>query len=440
MESRRHPFGAAVAAWAFVLPTLVGYVRDLSGQNVYLHTGEIGILCMLVLSVTAFVRGVLIPARVVRVGVLAGALSAVVAIYSWRWSDYHATSSFIKLALSFYSYLMLAVAYALFFYDPEVLTAVFRRAAQIALMFALCTYLIYVVGGPAILVHTQYGVPRLNGFTSEPSAWAPILGVLLLTGLHRRSAFDVVIALVGILAAQSPIVLVTAGTSVLTFYLLQSSSQVKRAIVVCVLVPTLPLTIMAVNSSNISRGPYQRTFVDQTFGRLASGIASIESGGTVGSNDRYVSLSVIASELAVHDLTLTGLGPGGAEVYFTAKYGVDGYQANSFLVMMFADFGPAGVALVVVLLVMSLNGIRRNSQAGRLFLPFLIAGMINSATGWEMYKFVVAGFVVLGIGWRESHRPVDAATTGLSSDAVGDPETYTHLITNSAQLPNRTAI
>ena len=113
------------------------------------------------------------------------------------------------------------------------------------------------------------------------------------------------------------------------------------------------------------------------------------SGGTLGRNERFASTRTIFDELALHDWLWTGIGPG-SEGYILH---VTDMLPNALPVYVLASFGLVGLALLALLLIKSFVVLRTHSTLV-VFLPFTAAAMVNSASGWESYKFVVVAVVV----------------------------------------------
>ncbi len=180
---------ARYAAWLFVIPSLIGYVRLPTGGNLYLHTGELALLGTVLLALPVIVEraraGTLRAATVVTpVAVLA---LPVVYLLVWPWlgGSPFAQPSF-TLGVSAALYVIWTLLYGHLFHDDDHLIDAFLKVLTVALAVGFAAYLAHLAVGLRWMVHTQYGTPRLQGLLSEPSGWGPFLGAAILLGLERR--------------------------------------------------------------------------------------------------------------------------------------------------------------------------------------------------------------------------------------------------------------
>jgi hypothetical protein len=376
-----------LAVWLFVLPSMVGYVRLPTGGNVYLHTGELALLGTAFLALPVLVeqaRGGSLRAGTVLTPVVALALPVLyLLVWPWLGGSPLAQPS-LALGVSAALYVIWAILYARLFHDDRLLVETFLRVLTVALVVAFLAYLTYLTVGLRWLVHTQYGTPRLQGLLSEPSGWGPFLGVGILLGVDRRRWWLVALAGVAALLTKSPTTIACVGLAVPAYLLLAHRWRKRRAAIIIAVTGAgwwawLEITSVRVTDS-VSTG-----LKDQIVARLASGIANIQSGQTQGRNDRWASLQAIVDAMTGHGWWWTGIGPG-SESYWRDT--MDGVLPNSLPVYVAGSFGIVGVAALGVLLVLAVVRLRR-SVLFPLVLPFMVASLINSAGGWESYKYVV---------------------------------------------------
>ena len=100
------------------------------------------------------------------------------------------------------TYLDVGVFAALFF-QARPFERVIWRAATMALWIGAASWLATLVTHHLILVSTSHGVIRMQGTLSEPSAWAPVIPIVALLAIRRRSPLYAALALAGTWLAAS---------------------------------------------------------------------------------------------------------------------------------------------------------------------------------------------------------------------------------------------
>lgn len=428
---------ARIAAWLFVVPSMVGYVRLPSGGNVYLHTGELALLGTLLLALPVLVErgraGTLRAGTVVTPAVAFAVPVLYLLVWPWLGGSPFAQPS-LALGVSAALYVSWAVLYAHLFHDDDVLVQAFLRVLTVALGVAFLAYLAHVTVGLRWLVHTQYGTPRLQGMLSEPSGWGPFLGAAILLGLERRRWWLVVAGAGAALMTKSPTTVACVGLAVPAYLLLAYRWRGRRVAVVTAVTAAgwwgwLEITSVRV-TDRVSTG-----LKDQIVARLASGIANVQSGQAQGRNDRWASTQAILDAMTDHGWWWTGIGPG-SESYWRDTLG--GVLPNNLPVYVAGSFGVLGVAALAVLVVVAVVRLRRTALFP-LALPFVVAALVNSAGGWESYKYAVVAIALTcvpsrhydGTRWVTSNgkcsrtdvvpNAVDAETTSASCRASHRP-------------------
>jgi hypothetical protein len=369
-----------------VVPSLIGYVRLPSGGNVYLHTFELALLGTVLLAPPVIVgraRDGTLRAGTVFTPVVALALPVLyLLVWPWLGGSPLAQPS-LALGVSASLYVIWAVLYAHLFHDDDFLVDAFLRVLTVALVVAFAAYLAYVTVGLRWLVHTQYGTPRLQGLLSEPSGWGPFLGAAMLLGWERRRWWLVGLAGVAALATKSPTTVACVGLAVPAYLLLARRWHKWRAAIIVTVTAVGWWTWLQITSVHVTE--VSTSLKDQIVARLASGIANVQSGQTQGRNDRWASLRAIVDAMTAHHWWWTGIGPG-SESYWRET--LDGVLPNSLPVYVAGSFGVVGVAVLAVLIVLAVVRLR-HSPLFPLVLPFVVAALVNSAGGWESYKYAV---------------------------------------------------
>ena len=410
---------ATAAAWAFVLPALAGYVRVPQGWNLVLPTSQAGLLVLAVLTAVALARGQARLRDLTVVATTGTVLGGLLIAYAAAWPHLRGwafAEPALHLGTAAVVYCTFAVLYARLFYRPEILADVFWRATLTAVCLALAAYAAYELGGPGWLVHRQYGTPRLQGLLSEPSAWAPFAPALLLLALARRRRAWFALILLATLLTKSPTVLLAVAGSLAAWYVLRRRTPAGRGAMLGAVLGGGVLAGHWLTGVDIGR-PLSANLADQFVVRLASGISAVTSGGTVGRNDRFASTQAVVDELSLRDWLWTGIGPG-SEGYIL---GATGMLPNALPVYVLASFGVLGVAVLAVLLVRAVLAARSQATLG-IFLAFVVACTINSAGGWEGYKFVVVAIVAGVSGVRAPGRRGRTPSPPLPG-AAPDPRT-----------------
>ncbi len=113
-----------------------------------------------------------------------------------------------------------------------------------------------------------------------------------------------------------------------------------------------------------------------------------------------------------------GYGPNSNSVYLAKKYG-DGrnYAANSLYVAWLFDFGRIGACALLAAVFLILLRLAGRPASAALFIPFLVASLINSAQGFELFKFTFVSILLYLFGWERRILPATAVKNPVSHDA-----------------------
>jgi hypothetical protein len=387
----------SAATWTFVLAFFFVSAHTAWGEISFKSHGlELGVslgIIVLALSTSPGRRALL------RGGAVFSAVAVVAILYFWlrqghpQWGSERA---YLLSGLTYALNLGLVAAFATAFFTESLFVEVFWKVGRFAVLAALGGYFVTSLTGQAVLTHTKYGTPRVQGFLSEPSAWGPVVSAMLLLSLakgSRRYAFLSVV--VGVLT-KSPVVMVVTAVSLPIFYLAhRDRTSIRKILIVGGVAVGFPLAVNGIQ--HIDPTPYLRSASPYTVavGRLLSGITNVQSAGAVGTNSRYKGVKTTQDELRENGWTYTGLGPGSSDVYFPAKF--DTVQAYSFFFSALFDFGIFGAGMLLLLLAVAVFRMRA-SPLMAILLPFVVASMLNSAEGWETYKFAALTIAVGAFG------------------------------------------
>jgi hypothetical protein len=290
--------------------------------------------------------------------------------------------------------------FASLFFKEHIFGRVVWRVATATLWVGVLSYLLTHLLHHPLLVSESHGMLRMQGTLTEPSAWAPVIPLVLLMAIRRRSWWHVGLAVIGAVSAASPTCLLVLIVTVLLYYALTGTRRQRLAVAVG-LAALIPAALLFVSAARPSHYLNSHSPAEKTVGRFLAGIESVETDGRQGHNTRFTSTKVVLAEVSANGWMLTGAGPAADTTYFPAKFGST-VQPNALWVSVLFDFGLIGVVVLSVLMLAAVWRMRRYSQMCAILLPFFIASLINSAEGTFEYKFVALGIVLFAFGWVRS--------------------------------------
>ena len=313
-----------------------------------------------------------------------------------------ASSAYLGRELMFIVTYTLVAVFAVLFFSQREFEDVLWRIASIALPVGIVTCAASRLTGHLILVNPDAGGLRMVGTLTEPSEWAPILSVVLLLALRRRSRLHVLLSLAGLFLTDSPtciLVMIVSGC----LYALIACRWRGRAAMIVILAVTGPFAVLAIRDADVPALTASSNPAVVAAGRLVSGIRNAETNGQTGQNTRYASVIEVTTAAAEGGWTMSGAGPGADAVYFTAVRAEGG--ANAMWLSVLFDLGEWGLAVFAVMLFAGLRGMRRNPAALAVFVPFFTASAVNSAI--PDYTVTALGILLFAFGWAS--RPYAAA-------------------------------
>ena len=155
------------------------------------------------------------------------------------------------------------------------------RSATIALWAGVLTCLASRISGYLIRVNPANSALRMTGTLSEPSAWAPILVMVLLLAPRRRSRLYVFLSLAGLYLADSPTcMLVMAGT--VPLYYAQTGKWRNRVVLLAALCVLIPAGAFFVSHADVQACMNSGNPSEVATRRLVSGIRNISTDGQQG--------------------------------------------------------------------------------------------------------------------------------------------------------------
>lgn len=292
-----------------------------------------------------------------------------------------------------YLYITVVLIYSLLFYKEHVFIEFFYKVGKWILIVGLFALLLYEISGQRYLLDFGYGLPRPQVFFTEPSAAAPAVVAIALLAHRKRQWFFLLVAVAFMLAAKSPTVLLVCASSVLGVYYLTRKS-------LKVLFRSVFLTAFAATAFTLLGGVEWITRPDVmggTFHRLSHGIEYALTLSARGYNPRFARALEVFEHMSMNNLYLTGYGLNSAAEYFSHVYIDSGFtvrDASLFLTILFS-YGIVGFILFYAAsAVAAYRMARSRSPYLFVFMPFLMASIINSAQGFVAYKFVILGLIV----------------------------------------------
>jgi len=392
------------ATWLFVLPLFTdGVVKDVVKAEI------VG------LAVLAFVRIVisdrLLPQRAVgrifmTVGVLALIGIAYLAFKGWP-SNAGSTRSYDTYALIYGGTYVAVAVYAVLFLREELFEQVIWRCATLALWIAVASCAASRLTGYLLLVNPADGGLRMVGTLSEPSAWAPVLTLVLLLALRRRSWVYLALVLAGLVLADSPTCVLIMAVTVPLYYAMTSSWPYRVPLLV-VLAIIIPAGIFFVQRADATAWLDSGNASEIVVGRLVSGIQNVETNGDEGTNGRFYSTTVIIADTREHGWMHFGAGPAADATWLPAIYPIastGGVEANALWVAILFDFGEVGVATLGAMMIVAVWRMRRNPPMTAILLPFFITALVNSSGAGPEPAFVALGIMLFAFRWAPTAAP-----------------------------------
>jgi hypothetical protein len=318
-------------------------------------------------------------------------------IFGSRPTEGTASAYDIRMMMFIITYTTFAVFAVLFFRLAEF-EKILWRIATIALPIGIITCVASRLTGHLFLVNPADGGLRMVGTLTEPSEWAPILSVILLLAIQRRSRIYIILSLAGLYLASSPTCIIVMVISVCLYFILSSRWRGRTAMIILLAV-LAPFTIFALRNADVPAWTSSSNPARVAAGRLVSGIRNVQTDGQVGENTRYLSVEQVTTAARDGGWMVGGAGPAADAVYFSAIYAERGpdISANTMWLSVLFDFGEWGVAIFIIILLTGVWRMRSNRLALAIFLPFFTASMVNSSI--PDYSVTTLGILLFTFGW-----------------------------------------
>ena len=293
----------AAATWLFVLPFFTAGVAKDAAK---IQTAG---LALLALAWVTALRQHPSKADGLRIGLTTAALMLLPLAYMtfqpWPISAGTARSYDLHAAIFSTTYVTVAV-FAVLFYELKLFERILWIAASTALWISIVACIASRLTHDLLLVSFSHDVIRLRGTLSEPSAWAPVIPLVALLAIRRRSWLNLALALVGAALADSPICFIVLAISIPAYYVLTGNRTLRRQLLVAsaLVIPLVAFFIQTASPGHYLQGSNS---LEKAAGRLLSGIRNIEAGGKLGHNTRYGDTLVVINELRLNGWLIAAL-------------------------------------------------------------------------------------------------------------------------------------
>jgi hypothetical protein len=365
-------------------------------------------LAVLALTTFVFLRRPVPERAIYRICLTAAVLTVIICAYLafGSWPSSFGTALSYDTQAAYFAVTYLAVgAFAALFFEERIFERVVWWAATVALWVGVLSCLTSRLTHQVLLVSPSHGALRMQGTLSEPSAWAPVITLVALLAIRRRSWWYLALAVVGTVLAASPVCLLVVLATTALYYALTGTRR-QRVAVVLALAAVIPAAVLFVQTANRFQYLDSHNTAEVAAGRLLSGITYIETGGRAGHNTRFADTTLAISQARAHHWLVTGAGPAADETYFPAKFPSGLLRPNALWVSVLFDFGLVGVVVLAILMLAAVWRMRHRPALAAILLPFFVTALINSAEGSYEYAFVALGILLFTFGWAAPPRPV----------------------------------
>ena len=283
--------------------------------------------------------------------------------------------------------------FARYYFDIEIFTQVFLFFCKITAVVSLLSFVLYYVLGLKYQLHLGYGIPRVQGFLSEPS----LIGTLLTPGIllyfdRKKYLSAALLAACVILTFSVYSYLILLFTTAFYAILNRSNYRNPSRLIAIFLGITIILTFLIAFPDN----PVLQRMV--RFGNSLSlfSIDDIEALRLAGL-DRVWGFFKVFEEMSADSTLLLGYGLNTSSLIFPLRFG--DIIEYGFFAYMIASYGVVfGVLVVTWLAIQVFNQFRINIKQSLLTLPMFIGILGNSAGGIVVYGFVLT--CVLGVYFK----------------------------------------
>jgi hypothetical protein len=240
-------------------------------------------------------------------------------------------------------------------------------------IYILMSFILFCIG---IGVDRGYGLPRMQGLLSEPSAMALPLPLLFLSFFNAKKYFKLIVLLPCIFLTQSPTVYIVTFLSLLLYFFINSKKYTKIILIGFII-------LIFSNILNLLEILYLITN-NHSISRLQRGIESISSFGTSGYNPRMRGMLVFFDDILANKLYFLFGGGLDSISVINSQRELSDMAFNNIPVQVFTSFGITGFIVFICLVFLMLDFYSRRRFIMTIIIPVVIYTSINSAMGIQL--------------------------------------------------------
>lgn len=300
-----HSFAQRIATWVFVFPFFT-----LGVGRYYGYINYAGLILPFFIAFVIFKQA--IPQKAIsRISLSMLTLMLLSGAYllfdSWPASFGSAQAYDINAAY-FVVRCVTVFIFAALFFEEHLFERVIWRVATVTLWVGVLSYLATRLGHHPLLVSESHGVLRMQGTLTEPSAWSPVIPLVVLMAIPRRSWLHLGLAVAGTALTASPTCFLVLSATVPLYYALTGTRRQRLAVAVG-LAALIPASLLFVSTAQPSQYLNSHGTTEKAVGRLLVGLESVETDGLQGHNTRFTSTKVVIAEVRANGWMLTGPAP-----------------------------------------------------------------------------------------------------------------------------------
>ncbi len=294
-------------------------------------------------------------------------------------------------------YLFATAIFAKFYFDFRVFQQVLFG---FSLWFSLGTLGSYYLN-PTWFVDVGYGTPRPRFLFSEPSALAPIVTFLFFMSLLKKHLLGGLTALLLIFHLASGVVSLVFLSTLVAVLL-----TIKKRLLIFLGVPLLIIGIA-----------YMLPMMEESYlyTRLSNAVINTDIEEMTGGTARLITLFNLGGELLQDDRLFFGRGFNTAKAFYGNQWEFREFGLVHFYLFSFGFVGLLGM-LGIVLFVIHRIYKQKNTEFLIMFLPFVMASLLNSAQGSVLHKFAYLFVLVVFLKPNELKRSDLSSKLELVSD------------------------
>ncbi len=279
--------------------------------------------------------------------------------------------------------------------DIPYLARAFLNLSRFSVLLAAVSIVLYRLIGVPVLLNFYFaeGMVRPQALLPEPSAFAPLAGMLLIAGYHWKSRKDLIWGIVAMLIPLSPITIMGGLAAFAVYTFLYEIRSLFLKVMTLMVAGAVIYYLMSLDCASLV---VREESVPRTLGRMSCGLQVIfdpqlrEAVQGVFLNLRLLSTLTSIDILAHTGTFMSGLGLNSSSIFMPELYGE--LRENSIWISVLLFYGIPGMVIFALLCV---SALWRLSHAPKyfaaIFVTVLTCSTINSAGGFYLYAFIFWG-------------------------------------------------